>query len=41
MRELPVLFHDGSAFDEIDGIKFKGYSITEVQMKSPKAKEGH
>lgn len=41
MRELPVLFHDGSAFDEVDGIKFRGYSIEEIQRKSPKAKEGH
>lgn len=28
MRGLPVLFHDGSAFDEDLGITFKGLTIS-------------
>lgn len=40
MRGLPILFHDGSAFDEVNGITFKGYSISDFQKNAQKAKEG-
>ena len=40
MRGLPVLFHDGSAFDENQGITFKGYSIYQFQKQAQKAIDG-
>lgn len=40
MRGLPVLFHDGSAFDENQGITFKGYSFYQFQKQAQKAIDG-
>lgn len=40
MRGLPILFHDGSVYDDVHGITFKGYSIEDLQKNAQKAKNG-
>ena len=36
MRDLPVMFYLGSHLDPIEGIRFRGFSIPEMQAKLPK-----